>query len=381
MLYNKYTGLMKYPVRERKTVLIMKKMSTLTMLILAFCAFCLILMRTCGSSEQPPKPTYTPAPVTEQPAEPAVSETPTPVIPLTTPEPKEMTAWTTDGVNLRRSADMKGEIITVIPKDEQIQRLDYPSGGWVQVKYGEFTGFISNDYIGYVNPASASAEPVPGTAAAPQEETFSVTPCNDIVYTTDGVNLRRGPGTDYELVGSVNKDTALQRTGTTDNGWSRVIYNSVGYFVSSDFVTTNSPAAAAQTEPANTSSAALGGEAASGEFKSDTGVPLNVIVRWTATPNADGSYELAVSAVLSSSALTAAQYADNLCFRIAGNEYYKTAPAISLTGNETVETPLGSQSVKVSAGAVPVSVTWTFKGSYSGKDIDKITAETTLRLK
>ncbi len=368
----------------------MKKISTLSILFLAVCAFCLVLMRTCGGSEEAPAPTYTAAPVTVQPTEePELSETPTPVV-LTTPEPVEIALWTTDGVNLRRSADTKADVLTVIPKDEQLLRLDYPVSGWVKVKYQDQEGYVSADYVTAVDPNASALTPTVGsetaaTATPTEESEFVVTPCSDTVWTTDGVNLRRGPGKDYGVAVSVNKDTKLERTGTTDNGWSRVLFESVGYFVSTEFVTTTAPAAeeAAET-PTPTEgegTVVVGSVESSGEFRSDTGVALNVLVRWNTVPNGDGSLTLNLSAVLVSGPITAAQYADNLCFRVGNDTFNKTAPSIELTENTTVETPLGSQSVKVSPGSVPVSVSWSFNGTYSGKQLDKITAETTLILR
>ena len=359
----------------------MKKISTLSILFLAVCAFCLILMRSCGGTEEPPLPSYTPT-ETVQPTAPTLEETPTPVV-LTTPEPVDIPLWTTDGVNLRRSADTKADVLTVIPKDEQIQRLDYPVSGWVHVKYNDTEGYVSESYVTKVNPAASTTASSAEPNATEQPETgFVVNPCSDTVWTTDGVNLRRGPGKEYDVAVSVNKDTKLERTGTTDNGWSRVLYNSVGYFVSSEFVTSTAPASEEKTEeqPGETAPA-MANVAASGEFRSDTGVNLNILVRWDTVPNADGSMTLNLSAVLVSGPLTAAQFADNLCFKVGNDTFNKTAPAIELTENTTVETPLGSQSVKLSGSSVPVSVSWRFNGRYSEKELDYITAETMLILR
>ncbi len=354
----------------------MKKMSTLSILFLAICGFCLVLMRSCGGAE-PPVPTYTPAPVTVQPTDPPMTETPTPVV-QHTPEPVEKALWTTDGVNLRRGPDTASEKMAVIAEGEELLRIELPAGNWVKVRYNELEGYVSCDYVSETDPGSAEPSAAPTTTATTAPAEFVVTPCSDVVYTTDGVNLRRGPGTDYDVAISVNKDTRLERTGTTDNGWSRVLFESVGYFVSSEFVTTTAPA---QTEDAGAGSAPdtlitsnSTSVASSGEFRSETGVPLNVVVRWSTAPNTDGTYNLTLSASLVSRTLTAAQYADNLCFAIGENTFYKTAPAIDIPGADEVETPLGSQSTTVNPGSVPVSVSWAFKGTYAQQTIDKVTA-------
>ena len=359
----------------------MKKISTFSILFLALCAFFLVLMRSCGGTEKLPEPTYTPTPVTQQPTEPPVTETPTPVV-FNTPEPVEIPLWATDGINLRRSGDIKAEVITVISKDEKLLRLELPEGKWVKVRYNTFEGYVNTDYVTDCDPASLTAEtPAPDGKS---ETGFEVTSCTDVVYTTDGVNLRRGPGKDYDVALSVDKNTKLERTGTTANGWSRVLYNSVGYFVSSDFVTTTVPAELAETETGEEPAAPavnLGSTADSGEFRSDTGVALNILVRWNTVPTAEGKLNLNLSAVLISGPLTAAQYPDSLCFKVGNDTFNKAAPAVSVTENTLTETPLGSQSVTVEPGSVPVSVSWSFKGTYSGKEIDRVETSKTLILR
>ena len=376
----------------------MKKISTISIFVLAVCAFCIVLMRSCGGTEKVPEPTYTAPPVTVQPTTPpAMTETPTPVV-LTTPEPVEMDIWTTDNVNLRRYADSGSDIMTLIPTGTMIHRLYYPNGQWVRVRYEELEGYVCVDYVSSTAPvAESTPAPTdsPAATATPVEEGFDVTPCYDFIYTTDSVNLRRGPGTDYDVAGSVEKDTCLERTGTTANGWSRILYNSVGYFINSEFVTTIPPVIEEPTQepvgpvgpveptepeptsPTPTPTVTSGG---SGQFSSDTGVALNMIVYWTAAPAADGNFDLTVSASLLSGPLSATQFPDNLCFNIGGNTFFKTAPAITIDEG-MIETPLGSQTVTVPAGNVPINVSWSFQGTYSGKQIGYLTAGTNLYLK
>ena len=375
----------------------MKKISTISILVLAVCAFCIVLMRSCGGAEKAPEPIYTAPPVTVQPTTPpTIEETPTPVV-LTTPEPVEMDIWTTDNVNLRRYADSGSDVMTLIPKGTMIHRLYYPNGQWVRVRHEELEGYVCVDYVSNTAPvAEAPAQPTdsPAATATPVEESFAVDPCYDAVYTTDSVNLRRGPGTEYDVAGSVDKDTYLERTGTTANGWSRILYNSVGYFVNSDFVTTVPPVVEEPTaepvgpvgpvgpvepqppSPTPTPTVTSGG---SGQFSTDTGVTLNMFIDWTAAKTADGNFDLTVTASLLSGPLSATQFPDNLCFNIGGNTYYKTAPAIAIDAG-MVTTPLGSQTVTVPPGNVTVSVSWSFQGTYSGKDIGYLTAGTNLYL-
>ena len=84
--------------------------------------------------------------------------------------------------------------------------------------------------------------PVPSPESSPSN--FSTTQVNDTVYISgNGVNIRSGPGTDYNILGSESTGKQLQRTGKTSNGWSQVSYNGQTGYVLDSFVTTTQPAA------------------------------------------------------------------------------------------------------------------------------------------
>ena len=94
------------------------------------------------------------------------------------------------------------------------------------------------------------ATPIPAQATATPEPTanpgYTVTEANDTVYITGGaVNIRSGPGTDYNAVGSENAGYELHRTGRTSNGWSRVQYSGGEAYVSETYLSTEKPAATA----------------------------------------------------------------------------------------------------------------------------------------
>lgn len=86
-------------------------------------------------------------------------------------------------------------------------------------------------------------EPTPEATAVPEEEPdFVVSEMNDTVYITgNGVRLREGPGTDYDMIDSVDRGTELKRTGTTEEGWSRVEYDGKDAYVSNSYVSTDKP--------------------------------------------------------------------------------------------------------------------------------------------
>lgn len=78
--------------------------------------------------------------------------------------------------------------------------------------------------------------------ATPVPEAFEIIEVNETVYVTGAlVNLRTGPGTDYDTAETVEAGTELLRTGMADS-WSRVIYTGKEYYISSALVSTEKPA-------------------------------------------------------------------------------------------------------------------------------------------
>jgi len=95
----------------------------------------------------------------------------------------------------------------------------------------------------------ATPEPSPEATEAPEAEvdepldpTITISEMNDTIY-VDGnsVNIRIGPGTEYNVVASLSRGEKLERTGTTDNGWSRVKYDGEKAYISNSYVSTEKP--------------------------------------------------------------------------------------------------------------------------------------------
>lgn len=358
-----------------------RRFSVLAVLFLLLCAGSILLMRSCGgdrADDMPPLPT--PEPVTEP------TPTPDPMTLVSTPEPLptpvptpsyEGKVWTTDGVNLRLGPGTDFDIYNAVDKGTELQRTGMAENGWSIVQFNGAECYVSSTYISTTPPSAA-----PEAAAT---NSFNVTPCNDTVWTTDGMNLRRGPGTEYDVAITVEKDTELLRTGTTDNNWSRVLFENVGYYVDSTYLSTTPPAAEegeegeAGSEEASTAPPVVSGDfPTEGSFESNTGVALNLRVDWNVADNGDGSRTLNLKATLLSCTLEAASYADDLCFKVGNDTFYVTSKGVSVNSPSMVETELGSCSATVDSVGVPVTVSWRFNGSYSGQQIEYVTATQTL---
>lgn len=120
--------------------------------------------------------------------------------------------------------------------------------------------------------------------------------------------------------------------------------------------------------------------AVSGSFRSDSGTKLNILVEWKAYPAAGGGYRLAVDVSAESYSFYTDALYNSIAITVGGTTYALNSPKVSYEGNDLAVTPLVSQSAEVSSGAVPITVTWNYKGTYSGVEIESITASGTAQL-
>ena len=350
----------------------MKRFSTLVILFLALCAAVILLTRGCAKEKEPeptPPPVTTPAPEDTEP-------TPTPV---PTPEPTPSIlgpVWVTSegGVNLRRSPGTDSDIIVAVDKGTELERTGMADNGWSKILYNDIECYVDSNYVTSTPPAELTTD---GAATA----SFNVTACNDTVWTTDGVNLRRGPGTNYDIALSVETGTELRRTGTTDNNWSRVIYQNVGYYVDSSYVSTTAPVNDETEEGGETAETETAGAEAetSGEFRSNTGTPMDLVVRWSVAPS-DSGKKLTLNAYVSSLTLQAEPFADDLTFKVGSNTFNVTSKAVNVESGTAVETLLGTCTADVDQASVPVTVTWHFNGTYNGTELQDVAATANLNL-
>lgn len=88
------------------------------------------------------------------------------------------------------------------------------------------------------------------TAMATEEDSFSdvtFTEVNEIVYTLTSVNVRVGPGLDYDIIATVNYGNAIRRIGLGSNGWSKVMYRSQEAYMYTGLLTTKKPSGSGGT--------------------------------------------------------------------------------------------------------------------------------------
>lgn len=114
-------------------------------------------------------------------------------------------------------------------------------------------------------PADVQTDEVEDSETPPVEEESAVdlfTTVNETVYATGAVNLRSGPGTTFDAVGSLATGDSVTRTGIGTGeaeNWSRVKLDSGEVvYVSSNYLSLTKPAVQ-QAQPVNASSGGSGG--------------------------------------------------------------------------------------------------------------------------
>ena len=149
------------------------------------------------------------------------------------------TVYTTTDVNIRAEASTSSEILGLAEAGSKFTRT-MVSGAWSKISYNGQDAYIKSEFLTTEAPA---AETQPAEEPKEEETTSSagVTEWYDTVYATTAVNVRSGAGTGYSRLGMLYAGESVERTGKTDNGWSRVNYNGQEAYINSDYLTTEEP--------------------------------------------------------------------------------------------------------------------------------------------
>lgn len=132
-------------------------------------------------------------------------------------------------LRLRSEANTSSSVLTYLPHGTQVDVLSDLIEGWYQVSYKGTTGYVSGEYLTVAE--DSAAVPVPQAA-----EPAAAAPAADskvYIKVTEGpLNIRSGPGTDYDRVGSLSVSRTAEVVERLD-GWYKI---GNGY-VCADYVT------------------------------------------------------------------------------------------------------------------------------------------------
>ena len=175
----------------------------------------------------------------------------TPSVPAEpTPAPSnpeaEQTAKTTEYVNFRTGPGTNYSSKGVISLGTTVTVTDTSNSQWYAVRLANgSTGYIFAQYIKITSTPSATATPAPTPTPAPSDPSKEQT-----AKTTEYVNFRTGPGTNYSSKGVIPSGTAITVTDTSNSQWYavRLADGSTGYIFAQYIKITSATATPAPTE-------------------------------------------------------------------------------------------------------------------------------------
>ena len=174
-------------------------------------------------------------------ATPAPTATPAPSDPA-----NEKTAKTTEYVNFRSGPGTNYSSKAVIPSGTAITVTDTSNAQWYAVRLANgSTGYIFAQYIKITETPSATATPAPTPTPTPSDPSKEQT-----AKTTEYVNFRTGPGTNYSSKAVIPSGTAITVTDTSNAQWYavRLADGTTGYIYAQYIKITSAAATPAPTE-------------------------------------------------------------------------------------------------------------------------------------
>lgn len=128
---------------------------------------------------------------------------------------------TADSLRMRSQPNTKSDILTKAPEGSQVELLSGEENGWYKVSYKGKEGYMSAEWLKVVTTADASEQKTAG------------------VVNAGPLNVRSGPGTGYDRIGSL-KEGSVVTILETSGGWYKITCGSVSGYISGEYVTLNS---------------------------------------------------------------------------------------------------------------------------------------------
>ncbi|WP_426350319.1 SH3 domain-containing protein [Alloiococcus sp. CFN-8] len=139
----------------------------------------------------------------------------------------------TTHLNVRRGASVTADRIGLLSPEEEVKVIAI-SKDWAKILYKNEIAYCSSEYLEEIQePSTKPSKPeTPEVPDTPSIEVVSDT----ISVSASQVNVRKGPGQEHEIIGSVSQGQILKRTGVHESGWVRIEYNGQQGYISGDYV-------------------------------------------------------------------------------------------------------------------------------------------------
>ena len=159
----------------------------------------------------------------------------------------------TEGVTIPKNTKMYLETGALFgyTKTETKANILFKADKWYFVEFKEgLIGYVLISDVGEVNNNTSTNKEDTTTTS----NDFTVTKKSGTMYAKSSVNVRKGPGTSYEKIGSLTTNQKVTITGKASNGWYEIDYNGDNGYVSSSYLSETKVEIKKENNNSNTSS-------------------------------------------------------------------------------------------------------------------------------
>lgn len=151
-------------------------------------------------------------------------------------------ARTTTRLTLRSEPSTASTALTVLVNGATVEITGAPQNGFYPVKYGNSTGWMHGDWLttqgaGVPGPPSEAPLPNPDAPGGVQVGDTVV----GTMYVSTGLNLREGPGTNYNAIVVMPGGISVSVMGSPVNGFYPLTFHGTKGWASGDYLTSSAP--------------------------------------------------------------------------------------------------------------------------------------------
>jgi uncharacterized protein YraI len=180
-----------------------------------------LFVNSCGVQvkEAATPTTYIITPTIHPTLTPAPTETPLPPPPKPTIVPME--GMSSTQINVRAEPSTVGTVLGIIPPNTKVEIVGKdPAGNWWQIRYPHAQAVDGKGWVTaqYVTTAGTPEVPVVGSDVVNPEN-------GNVAIVQQQINIRSGPGTSFNSLGTLNPQDVVRLTGKDANGaWLQIAF-------------------------------------------------------------------------------------------------------------------------------------------------------------
>lgn len=130
----------------------------------------------------------------------------------------ELMECNVDLLNVRKAPSTSEQVIASLNKGDRVEVMYHTSRGWSRIRLSNGYGYVSTQYL-----SSIKLNPTP--------EKYTTMLCS-----ANKLNIRKGPSTKEEIIGSLKKGDKIDVINHTSNNWSKIKFNNSYAYVSTTYL-------------------------------------------------------------------------------------------------------------------------------------------------